>query len=30
MALRHIRLRDFVIVKELNLDLSDGFTALTG
>jgi DNA repair protein RecN (Recombination protein N) len=30
MALRRIVLRDFVIVRELDLDLSGGFTALTG
>jgi DNA repair protein RecN (Recombination protein N) len=30
MSLRHIVLRDFVIVRELDLDLSSGFTALTG
>ncbi len=30
MALRRIVLRDFVIVGELELDLSDGFTVLTG
>jgi DNA repair protein RecN (Recombination protein N) len=30
MALRRIVLRDFVIVHELDLDLSGGFTALTG
>ena len=30
MSLQHIFLRDFVIVQELNLDLSQGFTALTG
>ncbi|MET0542186.1 MAG: DNA repair protein RecN [Variovorax sp.] len=30
MALRRIALRDFVIVRELELDLSDGFTVLTG
>ena len=30
MGLRSICLRDFVIVKELALDLSQGFTALTG
>ena len=30
MALRNISLRDFVIVRELDLDLSDGFTVLTG
>lgn len=30
MSLQHIYLRDFVIVKELHLDLQSGFTALTG
>ena len=30
MSLRHIVLRDFVIVRALDLDLSNGFTALTG
>jgi DNA repair protein RecN (Recombination protein N) len=30
VALTHITLRDFVIVHELNLDLSSGFSALTG
>ncbi len=30
MSLRSISLRDFVIVKELDLDLTDGFTVLTG
>lgn len=30
MSLQHIVLRDFVIVRELDLDLSNGFTALTG
>jgi DNA repair protein RecN (Recombination protein N) len=30
MALRRISLRDFVIVKELGLDLAAGFSALTG
>jgi len=30
MSLRHIVLRDFVIVRALDLDLSGGFTALTG
>ena len=30
MALRRIALRDFVIVRALELDLSSGFTALTG
>lgn len=30
MALKRIVLRDFVIVRELELDLSAGFTALTG
>jgi DNA repair protein RecN (Recombination protein N) len=30
MALRHITLRDFVIVHELALDLSTGFSVLTG
>ena len=30
MALRHLSLRDFVIVKQLELDFSAGFTALTG
>jgi len=30
MSLRHIVLRDFVIVRELDLDLSSGFSALTG
>ena len=30
MSLQHIVLRDFVIVRELDLDLSDGFSALTG
>ncbi len=30
MALRHITLRDFVIVRELALDLSAGFSVLTG
>ena len=30
MALRNISLRDFVIVRELDLDLEDGFTVLTG
>ncbi len=30
MALRRIVLRDFVIVSELELDLSEGFTVLTG
>ena len=28
--LRHIALRDFVIVRELELDLASGFTLLTG
>ncbi|MCK9516789.1 MAG: DNA repair protein RecN [Ottowia sp.] len=30
MALRHLSLRDFVIVRELELELAQGFTALTG
>ncbi|MBO9648359.1 MAG: DNA repair protein RecN [Variovorax sp.] len=30
MALRRIAMRDFVIVRELELDLSNGFTVLTG
>ena len=30
MALRHISLRDFVIVRELDLNLSSGFSVLTG
>lgn len=30
MSLKSITLRDFVIVRELALDLSDGFTVLTG
>ena len=30
MSLKSISLRDFVIVRELELDLSDGFTVLTG
>ena len=30
MSLKRIVLRDFVIVRELDLDLMDGFTALTG
>src|SRR5688572_32862379 len=30
MALRRIALRDFVIVRALELDLSTGFTVLTG
>ena len=30
MALRRIHLRDFVIVRELELDLAGGFTVLTG
>ena len=30
MSLKSIALRDFVIVRELDLDLMDGFTALTG
>ena len=30
MALRHLSLRDFVIVESLELDLEAGFTALTG
>ena len=30
MALRHISLRDFVIVRELDLDLAQGFSVLTG
>ena len=30
MALKHITLRDFVIVRELELDLRSGFTVLTG
>ena len=30
MSLQHIVLRDFVIVRELDLDLATGFTALTG
>ena len=30
MALTHITLRDFVIVQALELDLSAGFTVLTG
>jgi DNA repair protein RecN (Recombination protein N) len=30
MSLRHIVLRDFVIIRALDLDLSTGFTALTG
>jgi DNA repair protein RecN (Recombination protein N) len=30
MSLQHIVLRDFVIVRELDLNLSQGFTALTG
>ena len=30
MSLKRIVLRDFVIVQELDLDLSGGFTVLTG
>ena len=30
MSLRHLVLRDFVIVQSLELDFSQGFTALTG
>ena len=30
MGLRHIALRDFVIVRELDLDFESGFTVLTG
>ena len=30
MAIRRIQLRDFVIVRELELDLTGGFTVLTG
>jgi DNA repair protein RecN (Recombination protein N) len=30
MALRHLSLRDFVIVSSLDLELDDGFSALTG
>jgi len=30
VGLKTISLRDFIIVKELNLELADGFTALTG
>ncbi|MEO7401140.1 MAG: DNA repair protein RecN [Polaromonas sp.] len=30
MSLKSISLRDFVIVREMDLDLSDGFTVLTG
>jgi DNA repair protein RecN (Recombination protein N) len=30
MSLRRIALRDFVIVRELDLDLADGFSVLTG
>ena len=30
MALRSISLRDFVIVREMNLDFQKGFTVLTG
>jgi DNA repair protein RecN (Recombination protein N) len=30
MALRHISLRDFVIVRELDLNLASGFSVLTG
>ena len=30
MSLKRIVLRDFVIVSELELDLSNGFTVLTG
>lgn len=30
MSLKSISLRDFVIVHEMDLDLSDGFSALTG
>ena len=30
MSLQHMVLRDFVIVRELDLNLSTGFTALTG
>ena len=30
MSLKRIVLRDFVIVSELDLDLSDGFSVLTG
>ena len=30
MALRHISLRDFVIVRELDLNLAQGFSVLTG
>ena len=30
MALKRIALRDFVIVRELELDLSGGFSVLTG
>src|SRR3954464_8768291 len=30
MSLKRIALRDFVIVRELELDLDDGFTVLTG
>ena len=30
MSLKRISLRDFVIVRELELDVSGGFTVLTG
>ena len=30
MSLKSISLRDFVIVREMDLDLSNGFTVLTG
>jgi len=30
VALRNISLRDFVIVREMNLDVQKGFTVLTG
>jgi len=30
MSLKRIALRDFVIVRELELDLADGFSVLTG
>ena len=30
MSLKRIVLRDFVIVSELDLELADGFTVLTG
>jgi DNA repair protein RecN (Recombination protein N) len=30
MSLKRIALRDFVIVRELDLDLADGFSVLTG